>query len=282
MAALLAAALCALGMTTARASTASPSPTGTLVGETNDSVRLLSSSRFDLDGDGKKDSLRVQFHAVGDEPIDSYTLTVGKKTLTETGLADWVARVDVVDVNKNDKYKEILISLSSDNDIQTMFAYRWDGSSLLPLGQLSGGRVHGASVSIPGDGTVQGYARADILGTFRRAVHYQLKGTPPRFVEVEESVYEVLGDEQEATALRSFRAYKTPSAKRATITVRKGETLVRTGTDGTAWLRCQTGSGRVIWIKAIAAEPDSEWPVYDQIAGYGSMYRYLQGFDFSG
>lgn len=271
--------LCTLGLgVSGQAASASSS----LLGMVSDSKRLLSSRRFDLDGDGKKDSLKIQFNTDEDDMIHSYTLTVGKKSLTESGLADWLAQAEIVDIDKKDNYQEILISLSSDNDFQTMFVYRWDGSAILPLGQLSGGRLNNDLVSIPGDGTVQGYVRMDLLGTFHRTQRYRLKGTPPRFVELEDAVYEVVGDEQQATALRSFRAYKTLGAKRAAVTLRKGETLVRTGTDGKTWLRCQTGSGSVVWIKAAAEEPNSEWPVYDQIAGYGSMHRYLQGFDFTG
>lgn len=252
-----------------------------VIGELNSGKSTsISSSKYDLDGDKKVDKITIK--CIKDEDdYSGYTLSVGKKVATEKDIWFYNAKIEIVDLNKKDKYQEVAISMKSDNDYQFMHVYRWDGKNLKLLGELPGGRINREDVSFPGNGTVITYERMDILGTFDCQTRYKMDEKKLKFVLVNEKTHLAL-DKQHATVIKSFKVYSALNGKTPNVTLIKGEKLTRTGTDGKNWVSCLTSKGKTIWIKAAAEDPNGDYPNYSLIDGYGSMYDYLEGFDFYG
>ena len=253
-----------------------------VLGEVNAESKTskITSSKYDFNGDKKNDNLAVQF--TKDYDYTGYKLTVGSKSITVKNDYFYSAKVEQLDINKKDKFKEVVISVSSDNDYQYMYIYRYDGKNLRQIGKLPGGRVHNSgNVSFVGDGTIKTYDRLDILGTFNYQPRYKIDEKKQSLVMIKEKSYLVL-DKQQATVIKPFKAYSSITSKTPTITLQKGDKITRIGTDAKQWIQCKTQKGKVVWIKAAAEDPKSEWLFYCLIDGYGDMNEYLEGFGFYG
>lgn len=243
--------------------------------------KKVSSSKYDLDGDGKKDSLSITFQADEYDYYYAYRIKINKTSSKKIQCFAYANKIELIDIDKKDKYKEIVISFMAENDVQYMRLYRWTGKSIVLLGELDGGRINNSNVKFSGDGNIRTYLRTDILGTFNYYKKYKLQSKSPWIKPIAQSVYQTT-DSLTATVIKPFKAYSSPQAKKPDISLKKGAKLTRTGTDANNWVRFKDSNNKTIWIKAASESEDSNYPFYSLIAGYGSMYDYLSGIDFYG
>ncbi|WP_395849544.1 hypothetical protein [Cystobacter fuscus] len=88
--------------------------------------------RADLDGDGKPESITVKW----DVDQGGFTLQVGSASVRAKTEDPNEGGVEVVDLDRGDKWKDIAITTGQTDSDHRVFLYGFDGKTLKPLGEV--------------------------------------------------------------------------------------------------------------------------------------------------
>lgn len=278
LAAAMLCSLCACGATGGQTA-ASPSPSQSgyplmkKYGET---------AEADLDGDGKTDEITVDT-AERDDYLVFTSVRVNGKDFTDYvngGMGFELADLDpdgwaLTDADVSDGRLEIaLLDLGPSDDYTTTFL-RYDGSSLVCLGRVSGlilspgsDRDNGiGDLAFDGDGTVRSYVRLSVLQTWFADCSWRV-GADGKFAVVpQELYYPTGGTTYPVTALTDVSLYsKNDLGSDATI-LKKGGRLTIIATDNASWALCRDKNGADRWLHLTADGQKLDTPSGPLFAG---------------
>jgi uncharacterized protein YgiM (DUF1202 family) len=188
----------------------------------------------DLNGDGRRETIRIaSASSAADEP--GYRLSVGRHSIG--GKLEGMNRPHVytVDINRADRYKEIVVQR---DDLGLNFeshVYWFDGRRLRLMGTISG-----VEAVFKGDGTVseqnwRGFWHS--TDTFRLTRTRKLAKTPRRFYPVNKA----------ATASQNLPLHSRPGHKRVTATLKPGAKLAVVKSDLKGWYLVRASGGTQGW-----------------------------------
>ncbi len=239
----------------------------------------LAAKQYDLDGDGKTDDIAI--HMLEAEAGSAiYNCEVAVNGLTTTlELAVPEGKINVIDIDKNDKRKEIALSERGYSDDGKTFFVGFDGKRVYRIGEVEGmtGKTD-AKLSkdsyyyAGGDGKVVAPMRASLLQTWSLRKGFALSksgnaNAPYTLKAVKESVYTSTSQNTVKVA-KPLKAYDSMSANGKTRTIAKGAALTLTGSDDIKWVRFQESSGKVGYLLMTD---------FHTIHGQGSATNFLNG-----
>lgn len=212
-------------------------------------TKTITESRYDLDGDGKKDKITLVLEkSYGDDgPYDTFTIKVGGQALTRSGDLI-IPKIVVVDIDKTDGQKEIIICDNGPSDDPQSFCFSYPYQQLYDLGILQGHPLYTRGVfKVNGDGTVTTPVRADILQTWWYSQTFQMNERTQRFDSIVQNVYDST-KVYPVTVTKDFSALEEMKKNAKTETIKKGQKIKINGTDDKNWIRFEDASGKTRWV----------------------------------
>lgn len=207
---------------------------------------LLQQAEVDLNGDGKSE--RITFNI--DPKAGKFTITVaGSSQSGKFESANPPEGFAIVDIDKEDKYKEIFVRCWGDNDIYENYIFAYDGKTLNRIGQFTG------EVEFPGDGIVrvktwEGFWKIHNKYVLERPKH-TLKKVPQEFYYVGVS----------ATVKKTFPIYATRKDQTMVANVKPGSGVIillcAPFQENPKWYLLKTDTGLIGWIKGKIINQDN-------------------------
>lgn len=196
---------------------------------------------IDLNGDGKKEEIIYEnLHDAG------YRLSINGNSVEEskyTNLADFFV---VVDINKSDKYKEILISdYGPSNDDYSTY-YIFDGSKLVKMGETAG-VIEYNEIKMDGSGNFSTMTRGQILQTWFFEKYYKLT-SEHRLIEIPQDIFIT---DYDVFVKRQIKLYTERNYTGKYFDLLEGQIVKIVGTDDKEWCLIETSTGRKGWIALV-------------------------------
>ncbi|EKE07142.1 MAG: exported protein of unknown function [uncultured bacterium] len=209
----------------------------------------------DLNGDGKKENISIEF-----KQIDySYVaiLHVDNIVTTTPGHVP-SGHFGIVDIDKSDNQKEIVVTDEGDSSDYTTTFYQYDGQNLKLLGTTQGLYEN---MTFDGKGKLTTQTRASILDTWFFADDYSLS-TNNTLVNIPKYFY---ARDTEVTLLQALALKRSPQDDSTVITtLQKGEIARIIACDNKKWCQIEKKDGLKGWfaVKDYATMVDFSEVVY--------------------
>lgn len=192
----------------------------------------------DVNGDGQKEN--IIYKNLGEA---GYSLTVNDievENTKYTNLADFIA---VVDVDKSDKYKELLISDygPSSDDFSTF--YYFDGSKLIDMGETAG-VIEYNEIRIDSSGSFSANTRGQILQTWFFDKYYTLTDEH-KIVEIPHEVYVT---DYDVFVKQPIKLFTDRNLQSSSFDLVEGQIVKIIGTDDKEWCQIETSVGKKGWF----------------------------------
>ena len=218
---------------------------------------LLITKNFDLDSDGQPDEILMIARdftspdALGDT-YEEYELLVNE--ISYRGYSsDFEPRFNIVDLDKNDRYREIAVSEYGESEDPATTFLKYDGSSLDVIGSIPGfygkryenGFADGiGSVGIDGSGTISTIKFSAFLMTWSYEAKYRFEnGT--LLTEIEKELYPL---NHEVTMLSDLTLKKSRTDTSDGLTLKKGEVVTLKECDNKTWVSVANAAGEIGWF----------------------------------
>ena len=190
----------------------------------------------DLNGDGKKDSVKLDCISGSDE----YTLTVNNSSISGTGCnMDGV--MYIFDIDIKDKYKEIAISESGPSSDNCTYLYYYNGNKLIFMGRVEGSDY---ALKISGSGTFTTKTRGNLLQTWFYTDQYKLSSSH-KLVHIPHKLYKM---NTFVTLKIQLKLHKSPTDMSTALVLKPGEKVLITDTDNKKWCAIETSKGVKGWF----------------------------------
>jgi len=196
---------------------------------------------IDINGDGKEEKISYQTDGT------NYTLEINGAKLSSTGqnIFDDFA---IVDINKSDKFKEIMVSESGGSADFSSYYYFYDGNKIISMGSTGG--TFDQEINIDGTGKVVAIGGFAILQTW----FY-----PHPFVLSAQHILQKVTQETYTTdytvfVKKSITIYDNKVSQDKKTTLNEGQSIKLIGTDGKEWCLVETSSGAKGWFAIDAAD----------------------------
>ncbi|HZW83910.1 MAG TPA: SH3 domain-containing protein, partial [Candidatus Deferrimicrobium sp.] len=197
--------------------------------------------QIDINGDDIVEKLFVQ------KKNDKVIVAVNSSSLVidSNNPSDYFA---VVDINKNDKYKEIVLGdYGPSDDYTSVFCY-YDGKNIINMGKTEGlfnlENTLDGTLTIDSAGKILAMTRSRILQTwsyskeFTLSKNHYLEAVPRALYPTDDDVF----------VIQPFNLYLNKGDRNPILPIREGQTLKIIGTDDQAWCLVQTTTGTKGWI----------------------------------
>jgi hypothetical protein len=195
--------------------------------------------QYDLNGDGKKDVIQYR------RTSDGFILSVNNKSVSSSyyNLADSFA---IVDMDKKDKYKEIIISDYGPSDDSESAFYFYNGKDIIYMGTT--GALFEGGLKIDGSGEFWAESRGQILQTWFFDKLYTLSKSH-KITRVQVNMYKT--QDFPVFLKHSLKLYTNQNSRKQYFTLGEGETVKIIGTDDEKWclIQCPNGKKGYIEIK---------------------------------
>ena len=252
--------------------TASPTPSAEttkypIIVKTGDSVKV------DLNGDGKKDEVRF-------EPTeDKYSIL--HLSVNGTDYAASLANQNfysdnlestycITDMDSSDNMLEIAIMDYGPSDDYITDFFRYNGTNLEYLGNVSGliwsPYSDKSDLSFKGDGTIGSYVRLSVMQTWFAKADWRLSQSAGFEVIPADLYYPTSDSGCNVTALVDVYLYADKSDSSAKTVLSAGTKLTLIATDNKQWVIAKTSDGNKCWLRL-----DSE---YGQMVDTADGYKY--------
>lgn len=104
--------------------------------EITDFKEFKHSEKEDLNSDGTIDTIEYSFNVSNKNPVQNVELKINDSTVN-IQLENPSAKCYIVDINPNDKYKEIIVHEDGASDDPTSIYYYYNGKEIIEMGTLS-------------------------------------------------------------------------------------------------------------------------------------------------
>jgi hypothetical protein len=203
-----------------------------------DAYKASEKALIDLNGDEKKEEIIYKnLHNAG------YKLSANGSSVEDdkyTDLADFFA---VVDIDKSDKYLEILISDygPSSDDYSTF--YFFNNNKLIKMGETAG-VIEYNEIKIDGSGNFSARTRGQILQTWYFDKHYKLT-SEHKLIEIPQDIY--LTD-YDVFVKSQIKLYTERNETGDYFDLLEGQIVKIVGTDDKEWCLIETSAGKKGWF----------------------------------
>ncbi len=195
-------------------------------------LRLMWSAKVDLNGDGKPETVRlVKLGADG----SSFRLYINQATV-EGRLGDEVKGFYIADVDKSDKYREIVVYTPGPSDDDEHLLFWFDGKRIHKMGRLM------RWLNYLGNGVV---LAKDWMGFWTITRKYVLT-KERKLVEVPQEFYHV---GVEGKVAKPLTLYQTRQGKRVLATLRVGSKAEIILSDAKGWYLVKSENKLLGWAK---------------------------------
>ncbi len=195
----------------------------------------------DLDGDGVKDTVRLQ---LAGQYKDAYVLKVNGHEVKNYGESI-DENIYIVDIDGSDKFKEVAVQQYGPSDDYKTDFYYYDGNGLVFMGTLQG--LCAEKGNIKGNGIVTASERAIMLQTWFYAKEYKLaEGHLLQGVRIE--LYPALYDIQTLKLKKDLSLFESPVSSKVVAKLKAGDSITLLGCDSVEWCKAQTASGIKGWF----------------------------------
>lgn len=220
-----------------------------------DSVVVKVKDDVDLNGDGKKESIRFwSLHYF-------FALYINDQWIQQE-VTDLNQDFKIVDIDPKDSYKEIIISEFGTSDDYYSYYYTYNGKEILHMGNTEGILADEYStIEIKGNGKVKTFARSDFLHTWFYDNYYKLDQSH-KLVNVPQKLYAM---NYEVTMLKELPLQKSPTDKSIAVTLEPGEKVTLMNTDNEKWMSIKNHKGIEGWI-SIDALPGQAYEVFEGLS----------------
>jgi len=218
---------------------------------------LLITKNFDLDSDGQADQIMMIARdftspdALADT-YEEYELLVNE--INYRGYSsDFEPRFNIVDLDKNDRFREIAVSEYGESEDPATTFIKYNGASLDVIGTIPGfygkryenGIPDGiGSVGIDGSGTINTIKFSSFLMTWSYEAAYRFEnGT--MLTEIEKDLYPL---NHEVTMLTDLTLKKSRNDSSDGITLKKGEVVTLKECDNKEWVSVTNSAGEIGWF----------------------------------
>lgn len=228
-------------------------------------IEIIDTMKTDIDGDGQEDSILVNRKAEAEEFVESWQLTVNDQTYSY-GFYSSLLHVYLIDWNTADKYKEIAVTATGDNDYRTTVLFRLVDGSLVHE-ETSGEAVFDGNKLVIND-------RIDLLGTWSCASEYTITDDF-KFKRV--SDYTIITNEE--YRLKTTAIINASNENGETAEIPAGTKLRPISTDGASWVRLTDPDGNIYKIQFTAENPEALYNI--QINGKNAD-EFFENLPFAG
>ncbi len=208
----------------------------------------------DLDGDDRLETIMVTTTESG------VKLRINDLETEYSGFTNLVDHFAIVDIDTNDKYKEVAISdYGPSNDDYTIY-YHYDGKKIVfmneganqnrPVSEVmkpwNDDKIGGlfSYIECNGSGIITAKQRASILQTWWYSIKYKL--TEGHLLQVEPEIFKV---DYKVFVLNEIPLYLQRDDKSSTIIMQKGTIVRFTALDDIEWIQVTLSDGQTGWFK---------------------------------
>lgn len=204
----------------------------------NEKIQLFPANKliyYDLDNNGKKESVIYKPSKEG------FSLQINNEVVTNKFYTNLQDKFAIVDIDKSDKYKEIVIFDEGPSADYTSIFYQFYNNKIIELGTVGG--IYNIGLHIYGNGTLEGLTRAKILQTWYFNEKYILKNHKLEIIpqDVYKTNYYVF-------VKRDIKLHTTKSEKISCFTLYKGQIVNIVGCDNNRWCLMETSTGKKGWL----------------------------------
>ena len=179
--------------------------------------------------------------------------------------------VCITDIDKTDNILEIAIMDYGPSDDCITDFFRYDGTNLKYIGNVSGliwsAQSDKSDLTFNGDGTISSYVRLSVMQTWFAKVDWRLSQSGGFEVIPADLYYPTSDSGCSVTALYDIYIYADKSDTSEKTVLKKGAALTLIATDNKQWVLAETSEGKQCWIRL-----DSE---------YGQMVETTDGTKYS-
>ncbi|MDF2613290.1 MAG: hypothetical protein K0S71_1076 [Clostridia bacterium] len=196
----------------------------------------------DLNGDGVKEKIEYRLLNTTEygENAKANLIINGSSAELEGNLASQFA---IVDIDRKDKYKELIISDYGPSSDHTSTFYIYKNNRLMSIGTTGG--IFEDGLTIDSSGTFSASTRGAILQTWWFDKKYQLD-KEHKIIPVPTNIYI---NNHLVYVKKYFKVYTKKDVSSKPFTVKTGQILVITGNDNKAWCRVKTEAGKEGWFR---------------------------------
>jgi hypothetical protein len=197
---------------------------------------------IDLNGDEIKEEIEYRLLAVAEDGqnVKTQLLINGIGVVFE---GDPVSHFAVVDIDRNDNYKEIIISDYGPSHDYTSKFYSYKEGKIVHIGTTGG--IFEDGIELDEKGSFSARTRADILQTWWFDKQYRLNAEH----QIEEVPADIYWSEALVYVRKTFKVYSEKDVKSNQFQVKEGTTLAIIGHDNKKWCKVKTSSGKEGWFR---------------------------------
>jgi len=191
----------------------------------------------DLDGDGRTEKILL---SCPNPEADEYTLCIDSLSVHDTG-----SNIDgvyyLVDIDKNDKYRELVVSESGPSDDYKNTFYAYNGKGIVKLGKLQGWPE---AVYFDQHGIVKACTRGQTLQTWYYPDPYKLF-KHSRLERIPQDLYPV---NTEISVIKTITLQKSRTDEGEAYTLQVGDKATILSSDDREWCSVKNSEGEIGWF----------------------------------
>lgn len=216
--------------------------------------------KADLDGDGVAETITLAILTASNGDT-SFSLTVGAATVKhKSEYGDDIA-MQVIDVDRGDKLKEVMVTAVGGSDFTQTLIYRYDGKALVELAAFD----NQGGIEFNGNGIA---LQSNWMGFWTCKRKYQLDRATQRFREVPQEIYYV---GVEGKVKETFPVYERRNTPAVVANTRAGSTMLVVACDPSPrcpgdtndachWYLIKTESGLLGWVRLETLRDKADLP----------------------
>jgi hypothetical protein len=208
---------------------------GNVIKDSLKGAKKVKEFNADLNGDNKQDKITLYYNNNGTNIVDINGFTY--KFNTGDDIAQ-IAEIKAIDINKNDKYKEIEISSTGSSDSLHSVALKYDGNKIIEIWNLDC-----VNVTYDGSGIIKVEEISQIFYTWDYIDTYKYNGAvikliPPKYYTLN----------TETTVITPIKLQKSPADKTESFKLIKGEKVKIVMADNNGWFMLVNSKGKQGWF----------------------------------
>ncbi|MFH0778592.1 MAG: hypothetical protein V2A71_08180 [Candidatus Eisenbacteria bacterium] len=209
-------------------------------------IVFLERDDVDLDGDGRLDYLTVVCFGKPGAHAEYHGFVVAVNGMTIEGSGSYLdGKIEIVDIDSTDKFKEIAIPESGPSDDYGVHVVRYAGRVPAILGHVPGALYWNNEVVFDGSGVVKGSCRGRILDTWFSRCEFRL-GESGQLVSIPKDLYEM---NRRVKLKVDLPIQKSRSDTTRVAVLREGDSAVILQTDNEKWCLIEGKGGTKGWFE---------------------------------
>jgi len=195
----------------------------------------------DLNGDGIEEKILYKTNGEDFSYGNACELLVNGQEIRLEG-SSFLNSFAIVDIDKRDKIKEIVISDEGPSSDYISEFFYYDGKKTLEIGTIEG--LYDFGIKIGGLGEFSAISRADILHTWWFDRLYKLN-SHHKIVEIEQDVFDA---NYSVFVKKPLKLYVSRDSKSDSFMLKEGTVVNLAGTDNKEWCLVETKDGKRGWF----------------------------------